>query len=351
MSGTLPPAPVAGVGGAEAPASRGKKAVFAMGILGVGFVGFWMAGGLSEKKQVTDIGASPGAAGMMRPVSMPPPPEREPPPDTGTQAPARTMDLGQTRRAPPPRPIRAAPIMAFSDSETERPATAGRGASGDSSEDDELTTRLRSTKTAAARARRLRNPAMTITQGTLIPCIRNTPVNTQLPGMVSCIVPEDVYGTTGTVSLLDRGTRIVGRIQNAMAHGTNRAFIVWTRAETPDHVTIELDSPGTDALGTNGIAVDTNTNFWARFGGAIMLSFIDTGLQAAALGASSVANSGSGQSVSFNQFQGRGSGAASQAVSRTVNIPPFGTSPQGAAEAVFVARDLDFSSVYSLRSQ
>ena len=39
-----------------------------------------------------------------------------------------------------------------------------------------------------------------------------------------------------------------------------------------------------------------------------------------------------------------------QALDATVNIPPWGTAPQGEAEAVFVARDLDFSDVYRLRA-
>lgn len=230
-------------------------------------------------------------------------------------------------------------------------ATGGvDGVAGDNA-DDPLAARLQATRTPPARARRLRDPDLTITMGAVVPCTRNTPINTQLPGFVTCTVPIDVYGTTGRVVLLAAGTRLVGQIQRSMEHGTSRAFVLWSRAETPDHVVVELASPGTDALGQNGIPVDVQTNFWARFGGAVMLSFIDAGLQTAALAASNtLAGGSSGPRVDLFQLQAGGRGAAERALDATVNIPPWGTAPQGEAEAVFVARDLDFAAVYRLRA-
>jgi type IV secretion system protein VirB10 len=83
-----------------------------------------------------------------------------------------------------------------------------------------------------------------------------------------------------------------------------------------------------------------------------MLSFIDAGLQAAALAASNAVagGDGGGPRLNFFQLQAGGRGAAVRALDATVNIPPWGTAPQGEAEAVFVARDLDFSNVYRLRA-
>jgi type IV secretion system protein VirB10 len=136
-----------------------------------------------------------------------------------------------------------------------------------------------------------------------------------------------------------------------MQHGQDRAFVLWTRAETPGGVVVDLGSPGTDAMGTNGLDVDIHTNFWARFGGAILLSFLDAGLQAAAIGASNALSGGGhgNNNVSFYQMQSGGRTAAATSLDATVNIPPYGTRDVGVPAAVFVAKDLDFSGVYALR--
>ena len=359
MSGPDAPPPPPPVGGARAPLSAGGKIGLVAGGAALLAVLYWMGGGGEPTRAARDdIGASAGPAGALRSVVLPPP---DPPP--GPILPASVPAPLPLPQQPAPRPYpasraqgqpqRAAPIMAWEaprDPAEARALTAGGAGPGDAAEDP-LAARLQATRTPPARARRLRDPDLTITMGAVVPCTRTTPVNTQLPGFVACTVPVDVYGTTGRVVLLAAGTRLVGQIQRAMEHGTSRAFVLWTRAETPDHVVVELASPGTDALGRNGIAVDVHTNFWARFGGAVMLSFIDAGLQAAALAATNaVAGGGNGPRLNFFQLQAGGRGAAARALDATVNIPPWGTAPQGEAEAVFVARDLDFADVYRLRT-
>ena len=207
--------------------------------------------------------------------------------------------------------------------------------------------RLQVTRLEGSRAAVLPHPDLTITMGTPIPCLPDQPMNSQMPGIVSCHVPIDVRGTTGRVVLLDRGTKIVGQIQGGLLQGQNRLFVNWTRAETPnpDHVVITLNSPGADVIGEPGLDGDINTHFWQRFGGAILLSFIDTGFQSAVLAASR--NSGNG--VQFNSFQSGGEGAATEALRTSVNIPPTLHRDQALPIVVFTARDLDFSGVYRLR--
>jgi type IV secretion system protein VirB10 len=350
-----PPAPV---GGARAPLSAGSKIGLVAGAAGLLAVLYWMGGSEAPRATREDVGGSAGPAGALRSIVLPPPDPPVPPvvaaslqpPFPPAQQPPRPYAARAAAQ-----PARAAPIMAW---EAPRDAAEGRAGAGGGDAlrgepaEDALAARLQATHTPPARARRLRDPDLTVTMGAVVPCTRTTPVNTQLPGFVACTVPVDVYGTSGRVVLLGAGTRLVGQIRRSLEHGTNRAFVLWTRAETPDHVVVELASPGTDALGQNGIAVDVHTNFWARFGGAVMLSFIDAGLQAAAIAASNAVagGDGSGPRLNFFQLQSGGRGAAARALDATVNIPPWGTAPQGEAEAVFVARDLDFSDVYRLRA-
>lgn len=192
---------------------------------------------------------------------------------------------------------------------------------------------------------------MTITEGTVIPCILQTAINSQLPGLVTCVVPIDIRGATGNVVLLDRGTKIVGQIESGLLQGQNRVFVDWTRAETPDHVIITLDSPGSDELGRAGLPGAVNNHFWDRFGGALMLTFVQGALNAAVIEAAGQSSNSTTQQAGLGFIyaaQSNGQSVANTALENTINIPPTLTKNQGDAVSLIVAHDLDFSNVYKL---
>ena len=111
--------------------------------------------------------------------------------------------------------------------------------------------RLQSTKLTGVSANLLRNQPYLLTTGNVVPCILQTAMDSTLPGLVTCIIPQDVLGKTG-LTLLDRGTRVVGQFQGGVKQGQSRVFVLWTRAETPQGVVINLDSPASDPLGRSG---------------------------------------------------------------------------------------------------
>ena len=192
---------------------------------------------------------------------------------------------------------------------------------------------------------------MTITEGTVIPCILQTAINSELPGLVTCVVPIDIRGATGNVVLLDRGTKIVGQIESGLLQGQNRVFVDWTRAETPDHVIITLDSPGSDELGRAGLPGAVNNHFWDRFGGALMLTFVQGALNAAVIEAAGQSSNSTTQQAGLGFIyaaQSNGQSVANTALENTINIPPTLTKNQGDAVSLIVAHDLDFSNVYKL---
>jgi type IV secretion system protein VirB10 len=177
-----------------------------------------------------------------------------------------------------------------------------------------------------------------ITAGTLIPCILQTAMNSTQPGYTSCIVPRDVFSENGRVILLEKGTKVLGQYQGGLQQGQNRLFVVWTRATTPRGVAIDLGSPASDALGRAGMAGGVDTFFWARFGGALMLSLIDAGAQ---IGSSALSGRGS---VNISQ-PGQ---AAGQTLQQNQNIRPVLKKNQGEEVGIFVAKDFNFADVYGL---
>jgi type IV secretion system protein VirB10 len=171
--------------------------------------------------------------------------------------------------------------------------------------------------------------------------------------LVTCVVPIDIRGSTGDVVLLDRGTKIVGQIQTGLLQGQNRVFVDWTRAETPDHVIVTLDSPGSDELGRAGLPGAVDNHFWERFGGALMLTLVQGGLDAATIEAAGQGNSNSTSQQAGLGFvyaaQSNGQSVTNTALEDTINIAPTLSKNQGDTVSLIVAHDLDFSNVYQLQ--
>jgi type IV secretion system protein VirB10 len=137
--------------------------------------------------------------------------------------------------------------------------------------------------------------------------------------------------------------------------GQDRVFVDWTRAETPDHVIVTLDSPGSDELGRAGLPGAVNNHLWQRFGGALMLTLVQGALQAATVEA---AGSGSSNSTSQQAAlgfvyagQSNGQSVANTALMNSINIAPTLSKNQGDTVSLIVAHDMDFSDVYSLQAQ
>lgn len=198
----------------------------------------------------------------------------------------------------------------------------------------------------AARAGKLGNRNMLLTKGSMIECTLETRLDTTVPGMSSCLVSRDVYSDNGKVLLIERGSKAIGQYSSGLQQGSNRIFVLWTRVKTPTGVWIDLDSPGTDPLGASGLGGKVNNHFWKRFGAAMMLSLVDD-LAASA----SRETNGNSTAISSSNSADAANDMAAKVLEQTVNIPPTLYKKHGDRINIFVARDLDFSSVYALRSR
>lgn len=192
-----------------------------------------------------------------------------------------------------------------------------------------------------ARASMLPNRNFLITAGTLIPCTLQTAMNSAQPGYTSCIIPRDIYSENGRVILMEKGTRVLGEYRGGLQQGQNRLFVLWTRAVTPQGVRIDLASPGSDALGRAGMAGAVDTFFWARFGGALLLSLVDD----AAYIAGQAATGGNNNFTNTTRTPSEG---ASIALQNSINIRPVLKKNQGEEVGIFVAKDFNFADVYNL---
>lgn len=174
-------------------------------------------------------------------------------------------------------------------------------------------------------------PATTVTQGTLIPAVLETAIDTNVPGYVRAIVSTDVRSFDGARILVPRSSRLIGQYKSGVQAGQKRAYVIWTRLIRPDGVSVDIASPAIGFGGETGLAGKVNNHFFQRFGSAMLLSVVG-GLSALG-GNASVIIGGSGQT------------AAAAAVNQSGNIGPTIRVRQGEPIRVFTAKDLDFSKV------
>ncbi|WP_305096809.1 TrbI/VirB10 family protein [Croceibacterium aestuarii] len=220
------------------------------------------------------------------------------------------------------------PTVVFDASSLPPPAPGAEGGPATGNAANDFASKIGGVGGAPAQARSDVDPKTTVTQGTMIPAILETAINTDVPGFARAVVSQDVRSFDGSRVLVPRSSRLIGQYQSGLQGGQKRAYVIWTRLIRPDGVSVNLASPATGFDGSTGLEGKVNSHFFKRFGSSILLSVIG-GL---ATGGASV-------------VLGGGSNAASTALQQDGQIAPTVRVRQGEPIRVFTARDLDFSRV------
>ena len=203
---------------------------------------------------------------------------------------------------------------------------------------------LTSVSTPPVKAMMMPDRNLLLAKGTFIDCVLETRLDTTVPGMTSCVLPRDIYSANGKVLLLERGSKAIGEYKGAVENGLNRIFVLWTQIQTPKGVRIHLDSPATDSLGGAGMAGDIDYHWWAKFGNALLFTLVQDAFEFGM-------NKQSENNGGVNYYQNSEDGMKEiirEAMRQSGNIPPTLTKNQGERIGIFVARDVDFSTVYKL---
>lgn len=195
-------------------------------------------------------------------------------------------------------------------------------------------------------AKKIASRNLLMIHGTQIPCVLQTRIVTDQPSIVICQVTKNIYSADGSTVLIERGSKAFGEQKKAIITGQNMAFVNWSEIDTPNGIRIRIDSLGTDSLGASGVNVWVDEKWGKRFGGAILLSFIRDGL---ATGSQIASRSSSGGTVVYDNSEANTGRMAEIALENSINIQPTGYALQGQLVNILVARDVDFSSVYSVR--
>lgn len=198
-------------------------------------------------------------------------------------------------------------------------------------------------------ASRRENKALTLLRGTTIPCVLQTKIDSTYKGFTVCQTSKDVYSADGKTLLIDRGSKVFGEQNVEIKQGQARVAILWTRVETPQGVSVDIDSPATGSLGEMGVGANVKNHFWKRFGGAIMLSIIQDAIATTASRYEDRQDDSGNNNTTITNTERATESMAEKALENTINIPPTATVNQGTLINIMVARDVDFANVYKLK--
>ncbi|WP_109426997.1 type IV secretion system protein VirB10 [Aggregatibacter kilianii] len=198
---------------------------------------------------------------------------------------------------------------------------------------------------AKGSAKMIRGRELLLIHGTQIPCVLQTRLVTDHPSILICQVTKNIFSADGSTLLIERGSKVFGEQKKAIITGQNMAFVSWSEVDTPNGVRVRIDSLGTDSLGASGVNVWVDEKWGKRFGSAILLSFIKDALSTG----SQVASRNSNGTIVYENSEQNTGRMAEIALENSINIQPTGYALQGQLINILVARDIDFSSVYSLK--
>lgn len=173
-------------------------------------------------------------------------------------------------------------------------------------------------------------------EGTVIPGVLETAIQSDMPGSIRAVVDEDVWAADAGQIVLPKGSRLIGRYEAGLSQGQSRVLIAWSRIVTPDHRSIALNSSGVDRLGRSGLSGDVDQHFTTKFEAAFLISAVsaigqfgaNVGLPRAEL--REALNAGS-ETVTET---------ANDALGEYLSIPPTIHIDQGTPINVFVQQDV-----------
>lgn len=178
----------------------------------------------------------------------------------------------------------------------------------------------------------------TIVQGTPIPAVTVTPIDSDLPGQIVARTTEDTYDSvSGRYLLIPAGSLVYGQYNNSVIVGQDRLAVVFERIIFPDGAGVSLGAmPGVDAAGSAGVKGEINNHFWKVFGSSILIA----GLAALVEPRANVNVYVGGGSQAVNTAGQVLSQVTQQIMQRNTVMPPTVTVKDGQSFDILVQRDL-----------
>jgi type IV secretion system protein TrbI len=178
-----------------------------------------------------------------------------------------------------------------------------------------------------------------IMAGTIIAASLVTGVNSDLPGFVIAQVTENIFDSVrGRILLIPQGSRLIGKYDNVVAFGQDRALVIWQRIIMPDGTSIVIDNlPATDTGGYAGLTDDVDVHTWKLLKGIALATVLGVGNSLAFGSASGDSDIVKALRESTGQTTNR---AGQRLIERQLNVQPTITIRPGWPLRVIVHKDI-----------
>ena len=178
--------------------------------------------------------------------------------------------------------------------------------------------------------------ANTLAAGSVISASLITGINSDTPGIVVAQVTQNVYDSaTGRVMLIPQGARLLGKYDNIVAYGQQRAMVVWQRLMMPDGASMRFENmPATDPSGYAGLRDRVDQHAGRLLSGIALATLLGVGTE--------LSISGEGELVRAirESAQANTSRAGDQITQRNLDVQPTITIRPGAIVRLVVRQDL-----------
>lgn len=117
---------------------------------------------------------------------------------------------------------------------------------------------------------------LTLWQGTVIPAVLITGINTDLPGNIIARVTKNIYSSLdGRFLLIPQGTLLFASYNSSISYAQNRVQVAWTQMIRPDGLFVDLGNmTGVDNEGYSGYKGYVDNHPWAFIKGLLLVSAI-----------------------------------------------------------------------------
>jgi type IV secretion system protein VirB10 len=179
----------------------------------------------------------------------------------------------------------------------------------------------------------------TLQAGSIIAASLITGLDSDLPGLVTAQVTENVYDSvTGRALLIPQGSRLIGSYDSVVAFGQSRALVVWQRIILPDGTSVQIDNvPASDTQGYAGLSDRVDRHTWQLLKGVALSTLLGVGSQL------SFGDSESDLVRAIRESaQQSGSRAGDQLVTKDLNVQPTLRVRPGWPLRVIVHKDIVF---------
>jgi type IV secretion system protein TrbI len=183
-------------------------------------------------------------------------------------------------------------------------------------------------------------------EGTVIPAVLLTEINSDLPGTLVAQVTQDIWDSVhGKYLLVPRGARLVGEYNSDVRPGQERVLAAFRRLILPDGSSLDLlGTQATDAQGRSGLHDRVDRHFWTMFGSSFMVAALASLVQRREAQPSTVIvvpGSAGGTASALSSAAGSVLVDTSRAIlGRSRNIPPTLMIGQGHRFSLTVQRTL-----------